>query len=52
MAGLWQAATFNRPRYDLFDFDVYAICGDGCLMEGIASEAASLAGHQKLSNLC
>jgi transketolase len=52
MAGLWQAATFNRPGYDLFDYDVYAICGDGCLMEGIAAEAASLAGHQKLSNLC
>ena len=52
MAGQWQAATFNRPGYDLFDYDVYAICGDGCLMEGIAAEAASLAGHQKLSNLC
>jgi transketolase len=52
MAGLWQAAIFNRPGYELFDYDVYAICGDGCLMEGIAAEAASLAGHQKLSNLC
>jgi len=52
MAGLWQAATFNRPGYDLFNYDVYAIAGDGCLMEGIAAEAASLAGHQKLSNLC
>ena len=52
MAGIWQAATFNRPGYDLFDYDVYAIAGDGCLMEGIGAEAASLAGHQKLSNLC
>jgi transketolase len=52
IAGLWQAATFNRPGYELFDYDVYAICGDGCLMEGIGAEAASLAGHLKLSNLC
>src|SRR5215216_5600475 len=52
MAGLWQAATFNRPGYELFNYDIYAIAGDGCLMEGIAAEAASLAGHQKLSNLC
>ncbi len=52
MAGLWQAATFNRPGYELFDYDVYAICGDGCLMEGIGAEAASLAGHLKLANLC
>jgi len=52
IAGLWQAATFNRPGYDLFDYDVYALAGDGCLMEGIGAEAASLAGHQQLSNLC
>jgi transketolase len=52
MASLWQAATFNRPGFELFNYDVYAIAGDGCLMEGIAAEAASLAGHQKLSNLC
>jgi transketolase len=52
LAGLWQAATFNRAGYDLFDYNVYAIAGDGCLMEGIGAEAASLAGHQQLSNLC
>ena len=52
IAGLWQAATFNRPGYDLFDYDVYALAGDGCLMEGIGAEAASLAGHQQLANLC
>jgi transketolase len=52
VAGLWQAATFNRPGYELFDYDVYALCGDGCLMEGIGAEAASLAGHLQLANLC
>jgi transketolase len=52
MAGLWQAATFNRPGFELFDYDVYALCGDGDLMEGIGAEAASLAGHLGLSNLC
>ncbi len=50
--GRWMAAHFNRPGFDLFDYDVYALCGDGCMMEGVASEAASLAGHLKLSNLC
>jgi transketolase len=45
-------ATYNRPGFDLFNFNVYAICGDGDMMEGVCCEAASLAGHLKLSNLC
>ena len=52
MASKWLAARFNRPGFDIFDFNVWTICGDGDLMEGVASEAASLAGHLKLSNLC
>jgi transketolase len=51
-AGRWMAAHFNRPGFELFDYDVYALCGDGCMMEGVSSEAASLAGHLRLSNLC
>jgi transketolase len=52
MASKWLAAHFNKPDLKLFDFDVYAICGDGDMMEGVASEAASLAGHLMLGNLC
>ena len=48
----WMASHFNRPGFDLFGYDIYALCGDGCMMEGISGEAASLAGHLKLSNLC
>ncbi|MGH2984100.1 MAG: transketolase family protein, partial [Solirubrobacterales bacterium] len=52
IASKWLAARFNRPDAELFDFDVYAFAGDGCLMEGVSNEAASLAGHQRLDNLC
>ncbi len=48
----WLAARYNRPGYEIFDYNVYAICGDGDMMEGVSSEAASLAGHLALDNLC
>ena len=52
IAGKWMASYFNRPGFEMFDYDVYSLCGDGDMMEGLTSEAASLAGHLKLSNLC
>jgi transketolase len=52
IAEKWLAAHYNRPGFDVFDYNIYAVCGDGCLMEGVASEAASLAGHLGLDNLC
>ena len=52
LAGKWMAAHFNRPDFEMFDYDAYAIFGDCCMMEGVSSEAASLAGHLRLSNLC
>lgn len=52
IASKWLAENFNRPGIEIFNFNTYTICGDGDLMEGVASEAASLAGHLKLSNLC
>ena len=52
IGGKWLAARYNRPDFELFNYDIYSICGDGCMMEGASSEAASLAGHLKLDNLC
>lgn len=52
IAEKWLAHHFNRPNFEIFDYNIYAVCGDGCLMEGVASEAASLAGHLGLDNLC
>jgi transketolase len=52
IAGRWLAQRFNRPGFTLFDYDVYVLCGDGDMMEGVSGEAASLAGHLALGNLC
>jgi len=52
LAGFWMAQHFNRPDFEMFNYNVYAVCGDGDMMEGVSGEAASLAGHLELSNLC
>jgi transketolase len=52
VASKWLAGTYNRDGFPIFDFDVYVVCGDGDLEEGVSNEAASLAGHQRLDNLC
>jgi transketolase len=52
IAEKWLASRYNRPGFPIFDYKIYSVCGDGCMMEGIASEAASLAGHLGLDNLC
>src|SRR5579872_913804 len=52
IAQKWLADRYNRPGFPIFDYRIYAVCGDGCLMEGVSSEAASLAGHLGLDDLC
>jgi transketolase len=52
IAEKWLADCYNKPEFEIFDYDIYTICGDGCLMEGVGSEAASLAAHLGLDNLC
>ncbi len=52
IAEKWLAARYNRPGFEIFDYNIYAVCGDGCMMEGISSEAASVAAHLGLDNLC
>jgi transketolase len=52
IAQKWLANRYNKPGFEIFDYNIYAVCGDGCMMEGVASEAASLAAHLGLDNLC
>jgi transketolase len=52
IARKWLASRYNQPGFNLFDYSIYAVCGDGCMMEGVGSEAASLAGHLALDDLC
>jgi transketolase len=52
IAQKWLAQRYNKPGFDIFDYNIYAVCGDGCMMEGVGAEAASLAGHLGLDNLC
>jgi transketolase len=52
IARKWLGARYNRPGFKIFDYSIYAVCGDGCLMEGVGAEAASLAGHLGLDDLC
>lgn len=52
IARKWLGHRYNRPNFEIFDYNIYAVCGDGCLMEGVGSEAASLAGHLGLDDLC
>jgi transketolase len=52
IAETWLANRYNRPTFEIFGYDIYAVCGDRCMMEGVGSEAASLAGHLGLDSLC